>query len=98
MFFAKRYGYALLFASPIILGAIAIGMLSNILQVRGALQGVQDGVAIVGMLVLMLALGVVIVVRKPLPGIFGRWQGLLSKIPTWRMRLAEHAEEQRAQR
>lgn len=90
-FFVKRYGYALAFAAPVIVGAIAIGVLSNVLDARGASQGMQDGVAIVGMLILMLALGIVIIVRRPLPGIFGKWQGLWNKIPTWRARLAERA-------
>lgn len=83
-FLARRYGYALAFASPVILGAIAIGTLSNVLESRGVSRGARDGVVIVGMFVLVLALGVAIVARKPLPGIFGRWQGLWNKIPTWR--------------
>ncbi len=90
-FLAKRYGYAGAFALPIILGAIGIGVLSNILEAQGVSQEVQDGVSLVAMLLLILVSAITIIVRKPLPGVLGSWQRLWNNIPTWRSRFTDRS-------
>ncbi len=94
-FFAKRYGYAVAVMLPVVGGCVVIGLVLNVLGARGASRGLQDGIAIFGMLLLMTLFGVVILAHRPLPGPFGAWQRLWKRIPTWNGRIAEMAREKR---
>lgn len=90
LFFLKRCAYVFVFVGPVIVGAILLGILLNILDASQISQNIQNGIATVGMLTLTIFLCVVILARKPLPGMLGSWQKLWNRVPTWQMYSAGH--------
>ena len=95
MFYCKRYGYALATIIPILIGCVLVVTILNVLDSYGVSQQAQDSFAIIGMLLLMIALGIVILAREPLPGLLGSWQKFWNKIPTWKRRIAERTQEKK---
>ena len=85
-FLKKRWGYSIGFALPIVLACVGLGILGNILDSRGVPRDTTDGVLIVGMVLVVVLAGIAMFARRPLPGLYGRWQKLWQSIPTWKER------------
>lgn len=96
LFFLKRCAYVFVFVGPVIVGAIGLGILLNILDASQISQNIQNGIATIGMLTLTIFLCIVILARKPLPGMLGSWQKLWNRVPTWQMYSAEYKKNQQA--
>jgi len=88
-FYKKRLGRTFGFALPIILACVALGITGNIMDSRGYPQTTVDGVLELGIFLILIISCLAMFLRKPLPGIFGKWQALWRGIPTWQERLKE---------
>lgn len=91
-FFAKRYGYALLFAMPLVVFIVVLTVVLPRLRLN---QEQQDLYSIGPAMLLFFLMVYIMFTRRTLRGILGAWQRLYRKIPTWSQYLAERNNQER---